>query len=266
MLDYQADVLDVLIEGWQYAVKNRPDVLGFIGFDGFYVEDVLIGGKTYRVPVVLRCTEDRGVIPTTPLDIAFPTVRNWLLSNTVSVGRFPVIENGMQERVLSLPSYDGQDTIPYLKQCGLKSIARYLKEPYALIETDNRELIESYLLENAERWRVRAGQPLFTEFIETEVEAALKAGHQFFVFRNHEGHSCLREVVSDGNGMLYSINCYRSIHDDHTSSRIGNTSLLAIIYHAARSLHTKVNLGIDIFDYKKMWTDEVIPVKGLALP
>ena len=266
MLDYQSDVLDVLIEGWQYAVKNRPDVLDFIDFDGFYVEDVPIDGKTYKVPVVLRRTEDRGVIPTTPLDIAFPTVRNWLLGSTDLVGRFPVIENGMQERVLSLPTYSGQDISQYMKQCGLKSIARYLKEPYSLIETDNSELIESYFLENAERWRVRTGQPLFTEYLHEEIEAALKVGHQFFVFRDNEGHSCLREVVSDGNGTLHSINCYRSVQDDHVRTRIGNTSLIAIIYHAARSFHNKVNLGIDIFDYKKMWTDEVIPVKGLALP
>ena len=266
MLDYQADILDVFIEGWEYAVANRKDVLDFIGFAGFSVEEVSIDGKTYKVPVILRRTEDRGVIPTTPLDITFPTVRNWLLNGTNKVGRFPVVENGMQERVLNLPAYNGQGTIPYLKECGLKAIARYLKEPYSLIETDNREVIESYLLENAERWMVRIGQPLFTEFVEKEVEASLKAGHQFFVFRDHEGRSCLREVASDGNGMLYSINCYRSIQDDHTSSRIGNTSLLAVIYHAARSLHNKVNLGIDIFDYKKMWTDKVITVKGLALP
>lgn len=215
-----------------------------------------------RIPVVDLKTKERGVAPVLFGDIYFPKLRNEVIWNVKQLSTDSVIrilDEGMTERVIT---DEGQ----------AKRFKRYYKPDRIRTRTETDvDFIARYIARNNERWVSRGGKNII---LPHETQKAMVtfakeySGSRFeeFIFEQEHGlpvHALVETQVD--NDYLHWVNTYVTKEQDaeFLKKRVGNN----ILYHLMLRALAKgkaFNLGIDTFDYKKLWSDEVHYVRGFT--
>lgn len=217
---------------------------------------------TLRVPVVDLKTKERGVAPVFFGDIFFPKLRNEVLNSGLHPSKnsaIRVIDNGMPERVIT-------------KASQAKRFKRYYRpERIRTYVEDSVDRIAYYIQSNNERWVARGGKNIVLPHGLQKVLVEFSIDHsgskyEEFVFEPEHGlpiHAIVE--TQEDNDYVHWVNTYVRPSEDERflKERVGNN----ILYHLmTRALYNgkALNLGIDTFEYKKLWSDEVRYVKGFS--
>lgn len=242
------------------------DVEGFYDYlkiNNLRMVDVFTKDKSFlRVPVVDLKTKERGVAPVFFGDIFFPKLRNEVFGsiqmlNVMSGIR--VLDKGMPERVITDVNQ-------------AKRFKRYYKPDRIRTRTETDvDLIARYIARNNERWVARGSRNIILPHDVQKAWVAFSINHsgsrfEEFIFEQEHGlpiHALVETQEDDD--YLHWVNTYvtKAQDKEFLEERVGNN----ILYHLMlRALYNgkAFNLGIDTFDYKKLWSDEVRYVKGFA--
>lgn len=242
------------------------DVAGFYDYlkiNNLRMVDALsVRHRVLRIPVVDLKTKERGVAPVFFGDIFFPKLRNEVLQKGLhpSVGSgVRVLDKGMPERVIT---YEAQ----------AKRFKRYYKpDRISTRIEDNVDRIARYISSNNERWNARGSKNVILPLETQKAWVSFAKEHsdsvfEEFVFEQNYGlpiHALVETQEDDD--YLHWVNTYvtKAQDKEFLEERVGNN----ILYHLMLRALAKgkaFNLGIDTFEYKKLWSDEVRYVRGFT--
>jgi hypothetical protein len=242
------------------------DVEGFYDYlkiNNLRMVDVFTKDKSLlRLPVVDLKTKERGVAPVFFGDIFFPKLRNEVFGsiqtlNAMSGIRF--LDKGMPERVIT-------------KESQAKRFKRYYKpDRISTLIEDDVDRVARYIASNNERWNARGSKNVILPLETQKAWVSFAKEHsdsvfEEFVFEQEHGlpiHALVETQEDDD--YLHWVNTYVTQAQDKEflEERVGNN----ILYHLMLRALAKgkaFNLGIDTFEYKKLWSDEVRYVRGFT--
>lgn len=252
---------DSVIRAMKYVVEHRPDILDYYKATNPRIETFFTKvGFKISVPVVDIETKERGVAPMLYMDIYRPIWRDNLfcLLSECTNHHLSIIERGTPERVIDL-------TVPDLTK-RLARFNRYYKKANIemTVETD-KDTIRDFIIANTERFALRKGQkPIYDiSALDAYVEDAHLFNHKFYgiVDRATDEQGIIEVANGVSRGVVHWVNTYRGVETENT--RFGNNCLMHLI-HSNLGIYTSLNIGIDTFDYKTLWTDKQTFAKGFA--
>lgn len=259
-MDKLIDQTNIIIRNMDYIAKFNPEILEYMKATNPRVVTFYNDTGTINVPVVDIKTKERGVAPLLFMDIARPAWRDNLLDvlSHYESDTLTVIPNGTPERVIDITTGD----------ClrNLKRFERYYKKSnmnmYLIFGSG---VIVDFIIENTKRFAHRKGiRPVYNKDLLFEyVEDRYKFDHYFHAIEDRNtGEQAIIELAMDKErGIIHWVNTYRGAETEN--SRFGNNCLYHLITECIGNFgyHT-LNLGIDTFDYKALWTQKQTYAKG----
>lgn len=235
----------------------------YLKINNLRMVDVFTKDKSFlRIPVVDLKTKERGTAPVFFGDIFFPKLRNEVFGSiqmlNVTSG-IRIIDNGMPERVITNANQ-------------AKRFKRYYKpDRIRTYDEDMTDRIAYYVQSNNERWLARGNKNIVLpqEVQKAWVEFSINhSGSRFeeFVFEPNSGlpiHALVE--TQEDEDYIHWVNTYVKADEDKKflEERVGNNILYHLMLRALEKVKA-LNLGIDTFEYKKLWSDEVHYVKGFS--
>lgn len=252
---------DSIIRAMEYTAKYNPEILEYMKATNPRVVTFYNNTGIINVPIVDIKTKERGVAPMLYMDIARPSWRDNLLDilSDYNSDTLTVIPNGTPERTLDVTN----DKCLYR----LKRFGRYYKNSnmdMCLFQGSPLDVV-SFMIENIKRFAQRKGaDPIYNKDILLDyVEDSAKFDHYFhYIEDRNTGEQGIIELAMDKkHGVIHWVNTYRGTETENT--RFGNNCLYHLITQCIgnRGYHT-LNLGIDTFDYKTLWTQKQTFAKG----
>lgn len=251
-------------------VSQLPDLMGYMKATNYREVTTTTKYGDITLPLVDVQTKERGLAPLLFGDIASPKWRDDIFDVVQFVPGLTIIPNGTPERLLQLadkPRFSDTDWTKNLANTlGLSRFYRYFKKDVynmCLYPYEDLNAILVYIRDNTYRFSVRHNKEfIFNEdLVHTNLLSSKLFNHEFLKFDNNE-QSCIIEIVRDDDKrVIHWVNTYRSIETENT--RLGNNSLFALVLYVY-NLGYDLNLGIDTFDYKTLWSPVQIYVKGFS--
>lgn len=251
---------DSIIRAMEYTQQNKPEILEYMKATNPRIETFFTKvGFKISVPVVDIKTKERGVAPMLYMDIARPIWRDNLfcLLSECTNHHLSIIDHGTPERVIDLTAPD------LMKQ--LARFNRYYKKANIemTVETD-KDTIRDFMIANTERFALRRNQePIYdVNVLNAYIEDAHLFNHKFYgVVDKATDEQGIIEVANDvSRGVVHWVNTYRGVETENT--RFGNNCLMHLISSLNLGIYKTLNLGIDTFDYKTLWTQKQTFAKG----
>lgn len=262
-MDKLIDQTNIIIRDMDYIAKFNPEILEYMKATNPRVVTFYNDTGTINVPVVDIKTKERGVAPLLFMDIARPAWRDKLLDvlSHYKSDTLTVVPNGTPERVIDITTDD----------ClrNLKRFERYYKKSnmFMWLSLADSDDIVNIIIENTKRFAQRKGvDPVYDKDILIDyVKDRFKFDHYFQHIEDRTtGEQAIIELAMDEeHGVIHWVNTYRGAETENT--RFGNNCLYHLILDCIGSFgyHT-LNLGIDTFDYKSLWTQKQTFAKGFA--
>lgn len=231
-------------------------------FPEFY-KHMTVSFEDVSIPLVVIKTPDRGLVPVMLGDLAIPALRNkWhatlQLGQLSNCGQVRVIQKGLPERVIT-------NLVKTQVMNRFKRFSRYYdRTGFKCFTAPPDERLLELMQCNGQKWATKNNTFWDNSFAYLNLNNLVLdcniAGHELvWYYGLDEKLFAVAEIVREGD-TLHWVNTYQ----DNTFGRAGNTVLLNLLSQYMGT-STRFNMGIDIFDYKKLWTPDVEYVKGFEL-